>query len=105
VSDDIRPALTPEEWAEILAAPRVWRSEAERIAFEAGRHAQAALCLHGQPFGFTHEDVKFLRDVVAPDWYAGDGGGAARQAARMQERWESILARIAALLPHQRDAA
>lgn len=45
-------------------------------------HAIAAFCLYGQPFGFTHEDVKKLL-WIPPD----------------QDTLESVAARIAALLP------
>ena len=38
-------------------------SDSAMVAPEA-RHALAALCLHGQPFGFTREDVERLRDTL-----------------------------------------
>jgi hypothetical protein len=56
------------------------------------RHAIAALALHGQPFGFTWEDVDWLRAMA--DW-AEEYGVAADGPA-----WVNALAdRIAALLP------
>lgn len=112
----IKPALTAEEWAKVEAftdhgshpqllrdglnperAPGWFRDVAER--HEANPHVRAALALHGQPFGFTCEDVERLRgwridpatgeriyrdETSAPDWY---------------EFIESVAGRIAALLP------
>ncbi len=73
----IKPALTAEEWGRALLAS----SRLGALALTVGNrddlakpgtpecvaafdHAKAALCLHEQPFGFTHEDVEFLRRVV-----------------------------------------
>lgn len=61
-------------------------------------HAAAALCLHGQPFGFTHADVRLLRyaadgfektdpSLVTPGW------------VETIRRWRELADRIAALLP------
>lgn len=47
-------------------------------------HAAAALCLHGQPFGFTWEDVATLRSMSARD---------------ILDAYDSIADRIEALLP------
>lgn len=70
------------------------------------RHATAALCLYGQPFGFTREDVEALshfgtaslavaephpRDPTRPFW-------------ERAKRIDSIAARIEALLPPESDA-
>jgi hypothetical protein len=85
-----KPALTPEEWAELCAdwysvnrgpylgwpvADGARRLEIEEDKVEVhldpdeytaipqwGLHAVAALCLHGQPFGFTWDDVAMLRE-------------------------------------------
>ena len=60
MSDDVKPALTPEEWAGQLRDPHGLDIDGMR-----GRpHAVAALCLHGQPFGFTWGDVRELDDAV-----------------------------------------
>lgn len=57
----------------------------------ADRHAAAALCLHGQPFGFTWKDVDALRwaleFVMPPD---GDDRSLALR---------SLADRVGALLP------
>jgi len=52
-------------------------------------HQAAALALHGQPFGFTREDVWHLRALLAVD--------ALDDTART--RTLSLANRIAALLP------
>lgn len=87
-----KPALTPEEWAELRVdwysanrGPYVgWpvadgarRLEIDKDNVEVhldpeeytaipqwGLHAVAALCLHGQPFGFTWEDVANVRKAA-----------------------------------------
>lgn len=115
----IPPALTPKEWQERsvdISCGLVWANLADRHAFDGEpeanneppprlvidwnsanyqqvvgrRHALAALCLHGQAFGFTHEDVEDLR------WFGSafmvPGTGASRRAL-------NLAARIAALLP------
>lgn len=57
----IQAALTPEEWAEFLSpANKEWAPLAYHMR---GSHAAAATNLYGQPFGFTHEDVRKLRAI------------------------------------------
>ena len=99
--DKITPALTPEEWA-ILAklsdeGNQQFRLRDDSVEIyriplirEESRHAVAALCLHGQPFGFTREDVKLLGEVGQNEWLQPDD---------MWERVRSLSARISALLP------
>jgi hypothetical protein len=78
----IPPALTADEWRETLDPPAeespLFDDEAERQEWirerMAGRvawhgdykrlHKAAAMALYGQPFGFTHEDVRLLRESV-----------------------------------------
>ncbi len=102
--DEIRPALSPEEWTKLGATDReeqwrafgrvtaaflgapdgdatLWRDLTER------RHATAALALQGQPFGFDWDDVDRLRQVA-------DEFGPSRR-----DHLHEIAARIAALLP------
>lgn len=81
-------------------------------------HALAALCLHDQPFGFTHEDVRqhreqakgvrgVLRALLAESSVRDVSIGRHLFAAQSQQaelldriRWhESMADRIAALLP------
>jgi hypothetical protein len=114
--DEIRPALSPEEWERgFWHEDKEYTSGALRVQIgerrifidrnsvrgvEIGqgdarsgdlgpfRHALAALALYGQPFGFTLEMLGALRRVMADEYDAGD--------------WDLVYAvaeRIAALLP------
>ena len=65
----IKPALTAEEWAsdtpiddntQTIVGGRLYF--AGRLIHDMDRHALAALCLHGQTYGFTREDVELLRE-------------------------------------------
>ena len=54
------------------------------------RHAVAAMALHGQPFGFTHEDVRLLRnsaDNVVSDsnWHYADAEALNALADRIEK--------------------
>ena len=123
MSEEIKPALTAEEWrlgvkssSENLEAQQLrsvfitreasvsltvvapWGGDSERITVgEDMRHALAALALYGQPFGFTREDVEILRQM--PTYIRGLGlGGHPDGAARFIA---GLAARIAALLPKE----
>src|SRR5687767_14149335 len=85
--EKITPALSAEEWAKARAADveaeyaalgavlkSFWHaSDAETANYyrtrTERRHALAALLLHGQPFGFTHEMLSALSGAVA-NWRA-----------------------------------
>jgi hypothetical protein len=66
---EIRPAVTNEEWRVGYlmrnAVGAAWGDGnlciGEDTATPEIAHAVAAVCLHGQPFGFTREDVRELR--------------------------------------------
>jgi hypothetical protein len=58
-------------------------------------HGLAALCLHEQPFGFTHEDVKRLRMVEA----LPVSDSTVLEAVAYNEWVNDLADRIAALLP------
>ena len=60
------------------------------------RHALAALALHGQPFGFTWDDVDDLREIAPGFHHRGDG--------QVERALLDLADRIAALLP-PREAA
>ena len=68
MSEEIEPALTPEEWALWEARvswaryqdPRPDFVEMASIPENARPHGVAAKLLHDQPFGFTWEDVDRL---------------------------------------------
>ena len=49
----IPPALSKEQWAAFVAGD-------EFAVGRGDKHAEAALCLYNQPFGFTQEDVELL---------------------------------------------
>ena len=117
---EIRPALRPEQWA---GSPRVVFKESKvkyrdphgvdlepngtLTVFDDSwavsvlpedRHALAAVSLYGQPFGFTHEDVEWMRGLVR------SAAGALRVSGGYwpecdAEQAASLIARIAALLP------
>jgi hypothetical protein len=104
---EIQPALTPEQWRKQEATDRTWFIEHDGVAlWEDGsvtveehgpiaRHGTAALCLYGQPFGFTQEDVEMLQAVhdtrVAQARAIGVAYG--------HPQWLRLIERIAALLP------
>ena len=97
----MKPALSAEEWLHDDA----WDTESFVCAFVSegvlevantdGRptgktdnlHGVAALCLHGQEFGFTREDVDYLR------------GNANKEGFWEPERRATLADRIEALLP------
>lgn len=112
MADEIRPALTPEEWRKRRAESRdedypcvsfkvppvedygrdvlKIKTPADLVLEPPDRHALAALALHGQPFGFTWEDVDELRE----NWSLGVQG-----VKLSREFADSLADRIAALLP------
>lgn len=123
--DATEPALTREEWARLEFFDGFTRYDAQfshrltmrmedrsYVGIDARRHALAALCLHGQPFGFTHADVVSLRALarefedearVSERTGADDAEGIWRKNAdacrRRADELTSIAGRLAALLP------
>lgn len=118
MSEPITPALSPEEWklswrriqcfdswdneeSNLSGVGEIYAGGGEllvtgheyhfRANFSAAkdRHALAALALHGQPFGFSHEDVETLERALGYDPTTGD----------LSVALESLRDRIAALLP------
>lgn len=106
-----KPALTEEEWGKLGCGTKGARPQ--RVEFDDEGylvvhdgwetalpssdvwHALAALCLHGQPYGFTWEDVDILRREAG---FADDehrNGFHPETEARLL----SLADRIAALLP------
>jgi hypothetical protein len=100
MNEKIQPALSDEEWAEALAWPDgtgeyVVRS-AERLGYHnepEDLHLVAALALHGQPFGFTWEDVDALRGMARA--YRAEGGVL---AIGLADHLDGLADRIVALL-------
>jgi hypothetical protein len=97
---DIQPALTTEEWA-------LYNSPRRRIPVGVKQrpHAAAAIALHGQPFGFTQEDVRDERnaenDCARLARQAQDGGDELERYKFVgrQRRHKERADRIEALLP------
>lgn len=95
----IPPALTTLEWAHPCsekelrwACREVFVGQGKSLN-SVSRHGLAALCLDGQPFGFTQEDVELLRKMrESYDLDLGLDGITAPV-------FEGIIAKIAALLP------
>lgn len=85
MTERIAPAIAPQEWAIYLGMPKL----VDRLLPIGQRHGVAALALHGQPFGFTWEDVDYIRMATTPpgDW------------RRQDDTLMRIAAKIAALLP------
>jgi hypothetical protein len=126
-STNIAPALTPEEWrsktvrraglgtyeADVIALAEDGRtlrlaSEADGelvLVPEGERHAVAALALHGQPFGFSAQDVEDEVDVAgyceAMARQSAEAGAEAQAATfrMLAQRHRLRAAKIAALLP------
>lgn len=105
MTDPIKPALTPEEWyrptldhaqgidaSHFALAPGgkcyLFDREGSYELDSEERHASAAICLYGQPFGFTWKDVEALRALDATIL----GPGLFRAVQNLADR-------IAALLP------
>ena len=95
---EIKPALTAEEWAE-------WREkgwlpkysallEVERLGPE-DRHAYAALCLDGQPSGFTRKHEELVRNFIGCEW----GRMTSEEMAVAESDLDSLANLIEALLP------
>jgi hypothetical protein len=75
----VKKALSDEEWragkvARAGEGASLLCDESAVLAFSSWegamlqgdmRLAAAALCLHGQPFGFTHDDVELLRYIAS----------------------------------------
>jgi len=120
--EEIKPALTPAQWSryrEDLAVLRPWALEDEedpeaRVQRYIRNHAvyllegglpeedaakgAAAVLLHGQPFGFTWEDVGRIRDLASAAQYV------LGQHAEFVAAVRNLADRIAALLPPREGA-
>lgn len=107
---EIKPALSPEEWAEHLATGKIKEEPSGGYAdFDWGvivdvhypdigeidetrlRHSLAARLLNGQPYGFHREDVVALNRLIA--------SGAAHGGIGDIKSVLSVKKRIQALLP------
>lgn len=88
------PALTAEQWD-----ARFVESQNGYVVDDRTQHAIAALCLHGQSFGFRWEDVDALRDWA--EWMGRHGPWSVgiNGTSYNAEFPASIADRIQALLP------
>jgi hypothetical protein len=107
VADDVKAALTPEEWESKsyehgFSAARIEDGEL-RVTDSPGthyiqfgsedRHALAALALYEQPFGFTWDDLIAMYAAIRAAERAGPYGDDLANVLR------PIRDKIAALLP------
>lgn len=102
--EKITPALSEQEWRYV----RLWdagkmiggavRGKINRAWSPDVKHAVAAQCLHGEPFGFTHEDVAFLRRAADSEEASFHHDGL-YIPNEVPGAFRSLADRIAALLP------
>lgn len=115
MTDEIKNALSDDEWeAKVAFDAGTWGHDPLDRHLDAyqdfdlmrvevrNKHATAALCLFGQPFGFTREDVEAIEDFLSCS-IGQDGGGDHILDSPVGEaayrRVGSLVARIASLLP------
>lgn len=111
---EIKPALAPQEWEEVIAGDPKQDDEWENAwAEQMDRHAAGARALYRQPYGVTHEDVRRHRheaEVLRRTPTAAPLEGptpAAKEIRKLADdmrdelvAWhESMAERLAALLP------
>lgn len=104
MTDELRPALTPDEWGAFMAGELFTEHERADFAtwFEyvhgatpaTPEHGIAALALYGQPFGFTQDDLQMCEEQVTL-FNGGDNEVDDAEA----DRWRALAAKIRALLP------
>lgn len=111
---EVKPALTREEWeiethdweTGLPPLPRMVTEYSVELLI-AGRkttpeernHAMAAMCLHGQSFGFSWEDVDVLRHEATYLHEAANRGAKYPVVSEYGADLESLADRIACLLP------
>ena len=113
----MKPALTPEEWGRVPEKPfpskaRILdRGRVVTAAYVKGKPTQvelvasgdyaalAALCLHGQPFGFTREMVTLLRIKARHETIHGVYTSAQADPYLPGVLIDMVADRIEALLP------
>jgi hypothetical protein len=93
------PALTPDEWRIV----RLWRAgkmvggkvrgAIDGLWSPEIRHAVAAQCLYGEPFGFTREDAAQVR------YFATWASNRELVTDERQDHLHRIADKLAALLP------
>jgi hypothetical protein len=95
----VPPALTPEEWRQVegrgIKSVRLLDEIKDQRGPAAALHADAALSLNGQPFGFTWEDVDRVIILAERD----EEVAALQWVRQYRSGWRDLGERIAALLP------
>jgi len=112
MTDKIAPALTREEWGmrghclyfHGITVARFHEGDVGLMDGQnpspAARHALAALCLSGQPFGFTREDVIRLSALIEALEHADTAQELLVELIVLDPNpWRQLVVRIAALLP------
>ena len=103
MSEDLRPALSEEEWIQYagdLSITAEWAADKRpygpdrRYTIERKRHAVAAIALYDQPFGFTHEDAMIVGNQAHFYEHRGFVGDA-----EIGAKLRLLEAKITALLP------
>jgi hypothetical protein len=96
----IKPALSPEQWKkekDYAGLPYVLERAAYQVAgrtyetWDESLHALAALCLYGQPFGFSREDVKLLRESWPKGVYISTPHSPHERLCALADRMEALL--------------
>ena len=90
----MKPAMTKEEWAQYVGCGLRYGDPEWRKRYESDMHRLMALSSHGQPFGFTREDVAHLRQAAYD--LEGEWGDLREDEVRALE---TLTDRIEALLP------
>lgn len=103
MADELRPALSEEEWIQYagdLSITAEWAADKRpygpdrRYTVERKRHAVAAIALYHQAFGFTHEEATLVGNQAHFYEHRGFVGDA-----EIGARLRLLQAKIAALLP------
>lgn len=104
----VKSALTPDEWAEdkvgwtgtlMMMGGYVWLVHPNGTSTQIGiREKVAALCLYGQEFGFTREDVVSLQEALDLIYEVDMERGLPREGVVLSDL-HIIIDRLEALLP------
>ena len=103
MNEERRSALSAEEWiqyADDMAIMADWAADKRpfgpqrRFSFQEKRHAVAAMALHNQPFGFTHDEEAMLEAQARFHEHRGFAGDL-EIAAKLRR----LQGKISALLP------
>ena len=112
MSEPIPAALSPAEWAGVLANRKSLDTIREQfLDTPFSPHALAALFLYDEPYGFTGQDVEDEREVAAycramsTAHAANDQHDLSENFRLLGERHEIRAMKIAALLPPQAPSA